>query len=150
MAVYHFLGVAALLLSTTLASPIDHLATRNITVIEAGLRCGNFPYTNAEAQDAFADAISHLRAGTSYNSATNTFPGVFRNGGTHEEVDAGSCRGLTLYEFPIRQDGREYTGGAPGPDRVVVAESARKHGAYEQCFLMTHTGAGGNLFVRCT
>ncbi|KAK0701890.1 hypothetical protein B0T26DRAFT_659341, partial [Lasiosphaeria miniovina] len=54
-----------------------------------------------------------------------------------------------LYEFPILPSGADYLGGAPGADRVVFADSVKTPGAYEQCFLMTHTGATGNLFVKC-
>jgi hypothetical protein len=45
--------------------------------------------------------------------------------------------------------GADYASGNPGPDRVVFADSNKTPGAYEQCFLMTHTGATGNLFVKC-
>jgi hypothetical protein len=41
-----------------------------------------------------------------------------------------------------------YTGGFPAADRAVFADNG--DGSYSQCFLMTHTGAVGNTFVKCT
>jgi hypothetical protein len=64
------------------------------------------------------------------------------------EVDASPCNGKTLYEFPVLAGGYMYTGGRPYADRVVIADNG--DGSYTQCFLMTHTGAAGNRFVKCT
>jgi heme A synthase len=50
-------------------------------------------------------------------------------------------------QLPILPGGREYTGGAPGPDRVVFADSEKRPGAYVQCFVMTHVGG---LYKKCT
>ncbi len=48
------------------------------------------------------------------------------------------------------RSGAIYTGGNPGADRVVVADSVITPGSYEQCFLMTHDGAPfNNGFVKC-
>jgi hypothetical protein len=74
MAVFHFFGLVALVLSTTtLASPMNQLETREASAANVGLRCGSFTYSNAVAQEGFGDAIAHLRAGTSYNSATSKY-----------------------------------------------------------------------------
>ena len=76
---------------------------------------------------------------------------MFRNGDPvyqKPEVDASPCNGKTLYEFPILNGGYMYTGGFPAADRAVFADNG--DGSYSQCFLMTHTGAVGNTFVKCT
>jgi hypothetical protein len=46
-------------------------------------------------------------------------------------------------EFPIKSSG-VYTGGSPGPDRVVFNTNGQYAGA------ITHTGASGNNFVGCS
>ncbi|KAG2414422.1 hypothetical protein HFD88_003613 [Aspergillus terreus] len=53
----------------------------------------------------------------------------------------------TLYEFPIFANGI-FTGGQPGPDRIVIKRKGKNKAVY--CGLMTHTGAVGNGFVRCS
>ncbi|KAI0444940.1 hypothetical protein F4803DRAFT_509608 [Xylaria telfairii] len=78
-----------------------------------------------------------------------SYPGVFRNGGNPPEVDPSPCRGKVLLEFPILTSGYDYTGGPPGAHRVVVAMHGGGSTAYDQCFLMTHQGASGNLFNKC-
>ena len=47
------------------------------------------------------------------------------------------------YEFPILSSYTVYTGGSPGPDRVIFDS----HGNFDS--LITHTGASGNNFVAC-
>ncbi|KAI1114909.1 Ribonuclease/ribotoxin [Nemania sp. NC0429] len=111
-----------------------------------GYNCGGWIFTGAEADNGFLDAIMARRNGTVYNG----YPHVFRNGGDPSEVDPTPCRGKTLFEFPILTSGQDYTGGPPGPHRVVVAPHGGTSTAYDQCFLMTHQGASGNLFIKCT
>ena len=48
------------------------------------------------------------------------------------------------YEFPILSSGEVYSGGSPGPDRVVFDGNGDLAG------LITHTGASGNNFDQCT
>jgi hypothetical protein len=149
MYVSQFLGlVAAALLSTTvLGSPLSVPEENALLDRRASYNCGGQTYTSAQAQDGFGDAIRHRQA----NSLVGRYPTEFRNGNAKSpEVDASPCAGMQLYEFPILHTGAQYTGGAPGPDRVVVADSNSSPGSYVQCFLMTHTGASGNLFKKCT
>ncbi|KAG8419417.1 hypothetical protein J3458_004285 [Metarhizium acridum] len=47
-------------------------------------------------------------------------------------------------EFPILKSGRIYSGGSPGPDRVVISDGCDLAG------VITHTGASGNNFVACS
>ncbi|KAK3370454.1 Ribonuclease/ribotoxin [Podospora didyma] len=47
------------------------------------------------------------------------------------------------YEFPIMNTFTVYTGGSPGPDRVIFDASGNLDS------VITHTGASGNNFVAC-
>ncbi len=47
------------------------------------------------------------------------------------------------YEFPILSSYSVYSGGSPGPDRVIFDS----HGNFDS--LITHTGASGDDFVAC-
>lgn len=47
------------------------------------------------------------------------------------------------YEFPILSSYDPYTGGSPGPDRVIFDSK----GAFDS--VITHTGASGDNFVAC-
>lgn len=47
------------------------------------------------------------------------------------------------YEYPIMKTYSVYTGGSPGPDRVIFDSK----GIFD--LLITHTGAIGNAFVAC-
>jgi hypothetical protein len=58
--------------------------------------------------------------------------------------------GVTLYEFPIKE-GDHYTGGDPGPDRVVLGETTLAGGTKSRffCLVMTHRGVADNGFKVC-
>lgn len=47
------------------------------------------------------------------------------------------------YEFPILSSFKVYTGGSPGPDRVIFDSK----GNFDS--VITHTGASGDDFVAC-
>ncbi|TBU34678.1 Ribonuclease/ribotoxin [Dichomitus squalens] len=47
-------------------------------------------------------------------------------------------------EYPVFQ-GATYTGGKPGPDRVIYQTNGGQF-----CGCITHTNEGGNTFVKCT
>ncbi|CAE6487597.1 unnamed protein product [Rhizoctonia solani] len=52
-----------------------------------------------------------------------------------------------FFEFPIFKS-QVYTGGSPGPDRVVIGSVNGEDAAF--CGLITHTGAAGrNGFLQC-
>ncbi|KAI1124298.1 Ribonuclease/ribotoxin [Nemania abortiva] len=141
------LVVATALFAPAFAAP-SGLDKARLEARFSGYDCGGTLFTVAEAQNGFGDAINAIRSDVVYSSGTRTYPGVFRNGGTNFELDPSPCAGKQLLEFPILASGNPYTGGDPGLHRVVVAE----HGdgtSFDQCFLMTHQGAEGNLFNKC-
>ncbi|KAM0811610.1 putative Ribonuclease T(1) [Seiridium cardinale] len=138
--------VVAVLSSAVLAAPTEDGKPN----IEARLTydCGGTVFTSTQAQEGYGDATTALKGDVVYRYGVRTYPGVFRNGGSSVELDPSPCAGKQLLEFPILASGSPYTGGTPGPHRVVMAE----HGdgtSYDQCFLMTHQGASGNLFNKC-
>lgn len=47
------------------------------------------------------------------------------------------------YEFPVLGSYVVYTGGSPGPDRVIFTKACVYEG------VITHTGASGNDFLQC-
>ncbi|KAI1405447.1 Ribonuclease/ribotoxin [Hypoxylon fuscum] len=146
MSTIRFVGLLAMMSVSVLASPFRNetfLAKRRTN----GYNCGGQTYTLVQANDAWGDGISLRRA----NSQKSGYPKEFRNGQAgNPEVEPSPCAGLQLYEFPILASGAEYNGGDPAADRAVFADSNSSPGSYEQCFLMTHTGASGNLFVKCS
>lgn len=60
------------------------------------------------------------------------------------------CKNVKLYEWPILEVG-SYTGGEPGPDRVVINEVKQKDGSFARtyCLTMTHRGQTDNSFGPC-
>ncbi|KAI0860054.1 Ribonuclease/ribotoxin [Xylaria cubensis] len=148
LAVQSLLLMAAALSASVFAAP----SGADMPKLEArynGYDCSGTRFTQAQADNGFGAAIEALRAGKVYYNGARSYPGVFRNGGNPPEVDPSPCRGKELLEFPILTSNIDYTGGPPGPHRVVVAMHGGGSTAYDQCFLMTHQGASGNLFVKC-
>ncbi|KAI1378541.1 Ribonuclease/ribotoxin [Hypoxylon crocopeplum] len=148
MSTIRFLGLVAMISAGVLSSPIGN-ETELVARIN-GYNCGGQTYTLTEADDAWGDGINRRRNGNYVYNGGTAYPEEFRNGQAgNPEVDPSPCAGLQLYEFPIKAGGAAYNGGFPGPDRAVFADSTSSPGSYVQCFLMTHTGASGNLFVKC-
>ncbi|KAK5656015.1 hypothetical protein OQA88_5153 [Cercophora sp. LCS_1] len=147
------LAVLSLASSFALASPVAVNATG--VELEArqskGYTCGTTKHTLTSVENAMGDGIRLRKALKTVAQGNGVvWPHEFRNGQANKpEVDPSPCAKLNLYEYPILASGADYTGGNPGPDRVVFADSNKTPGAFEQCFLMTHTGATGNLFVKC-
>ncbi|KAI1098720.1 Ribonuclease/ribotoxin [Jackrogersella minutella] len=150
MTTSRLVSIVALMSTLSFASPIRN-ETELIERQASGLNCGGQQYTQQQAQDAWGSGINRRQTGNYVYYGSTPYPEEFRNGQAgNPEVDPSPCAGLQLYEFPILAGGADYNGGNPGPDRVVFADSNTVSGAYVQCFLMTHTGAQGNLFVKCS
>ena len=73
------------------------------------------------------------------------------------------CSGSTYYEYPILSSGSTYSGGSPGPDRVVYEyvipvyfrdnpsahpTSISNYGAF--CGCIAHPGDSSNTFLQCS
>ncbi|KAI9155432.1 Guanyl-specific ribonuclease F1 [Paramyrothecium foliicola] len=99
--------------------------------------CGSVSYTAAQVSAASAAACEYFQNGDTAGSSN--YPHRYNN---YEGFDFKGYSG-PFQEFPILSSGRVYSGGSPGPDRVVITEDCREAGT------ITHTGASGNAFVAC-
>ncbi|KAF2217731.1 hypothetical protein CERZMDRAFT_4256, partial [Cercospora zeae-maydis SCOH1-5] len=104
---------------------------------QSATTCGGHSYSQSRVSAAYRQGLNYFNNGQQVG--TNRYPHRFNN------REGFSFPVAPPYQiFPIMQSGNVYTGGAPGPDRVVFNEAGRYAGA------ITHTGAGGNAFVGCS
>ncbi|KAJ7862146.1 guanyl-specific ribonuclease C2 [Mycena olivaceomarginata] len=95
---------ATILPSLALATPI--------TGPSGPVTCGTTVYSAAQLSSAATRGYSR------FTSPIDSFPHPFNNG---EGLPvAPSCSGSRLFEYPLIA-GRAYSGGDPGPDRVVFS-----------------------------
>ncbi|KAH7018115.1 Ribonuclease/ribotoxin [Microdochium trichocladiopsis] len=101
----------------------------------AAATCGSVFYSATAVNAASQRACTNYKNG----NAPGGYPHTFNNREGFSFAVAGP-----YLEFPIMSSGALYTGGSPGPDRVVInTNSCQQAGA------ITHTGASGNNFVKC-
>ncbi|KAH6719910.1 Ribonuclease/ribotoxin [Leptodontidium sp. 2 PMI_412] len=126
-------------LKTLLPLVLLFTTSTSIPVLEerAAATCGTTSYTAAAVNAASQKACSYYKAG----SAPGGYPHTYNN---YEGFKFGGVAG-PYQEFPILSSGALYTGGSPGPDRVIITVPACK-----QAGTITHTGASGNNFVACS
>ncbi|KAI1470110.1 ribonuclease-domain-containing protein [Daldinia caldariorum] len=124
-----FLPLAALLASVAAAPVVEDRAA------QAATTCGSTYYSATQVNQAAQKACSYYSSG----SAPGGYPHTYNN----YEGFSFSVSGPYL-EFPLLSSGSVYTGGSPGPDRVVINTSCKLAGE------ITHTGASGNNFVGCS
>ncbi|KAI0842198.1 ribonuclease-domain-containing protein [Hypoxylon sp. FL0890] len=102
---------------------------------QAATTCGSTYYSATAVNQAAQRACSDYNSG----SAPGGYPHTYNN----YEGFSFAVSGPYL-EFPLLSSGSVYTGGSPGPDRVVINTSCKLAGE------ITHTGASGNNFVGCS
>ncbi|KAJ1324147.1 ribonuclease U2 [Microdochium nivale] len=124
-------AVAAALSPQSQAGP-HHLDSRATAV---GATCGSVVYSAAAVSAAAQRACANYKN----NNTPGNYPHTFNNREGFVFATSGP-----YIEFPIMKSGSLYTGGAPGPDRVVVNRNS-----CDQAGAITHTGASGNNFVMC-
>lgn len=113
-------------------------STKDITIlVERGqacyATCGVTCYTQSTVKNGLSEG---------YNDYMN---GKTPHGYPHAYYDRDGFDLLVTgpyLEFPILHSYRAYTGGSPGPDRVVFNTQGEYAGA------VTHTGASGNMFAQ--
>ncbi|RFU75135.1 extracellular guanyl-specific ribonuclease [Trichoderma arundinaceum] len=96
--------------------------------------CGSVCYWQSDIDAALAKGYSLYSSGDDENS----YP--------HQYNDFEGFKFPTSapwYEFPILSSFKVYTGGSPGPDRVIFDSD----GNFDS--VITHTGASGDDFVAC-
>ncbi|KAM7196814.1 ribonuclease domain containing protein [Rhypophila sp. PSN 637] len=102
----------------------------------ASATCGGVYYSAAAVNAASVRACNFYKAGTTVGG----YPHTYNNYEGFTFAVAGPYQ-----EFPILSSGALYNGGSPGPDRVVINVPGCK-----QAGAITHTGASGNAFKKCT
>ncbi|KAE8267152.1 hypothetical protein A4X09_0g5191 [Tilletia walkeri] len=121
-----------------LALPAAILASPITTTFEKrapAVNCGGKAYTSTQVNRAVSYSNSDAAPSTTYPHTYNNYEG-FNFG--------GYCSDSSYSEYPLTSTG--YTGGSPGPDRVIVGQQSRTF-----CGAITHTGASSyNGFVRCS
>lgn len=119
------------------AIPVDgigHVAAGLETRATCVYTCGTICYWQSDITAAKNKGYSLHNSG----STLGGYPHVYNN---YEGFSFPTAS--PWYEFPILSSYNVYTGGSPGPDRVIFDNN----GAVDS--LITHTGASGNNFVGC-
>ncbi|KAK0392641.1 hypothetical protein NLU13_2136 [Sarocladium strictum] len=103
-----------------------------------GTTCGDNYYSADAVADASNAACNYYQQGETAGSSS--YPHQYN------DYEGFSFNGVSgpYQEFPILASGRIYSGGSPGPDRVIITEDCQQAG------VITHTGASGNDFVACS
>ncbi|KAH7038029.1 Ribonuclease/ribotoxin [Microdochium trichocladiopsis] len=122
--------VAALsALSSVAAGPIENRQSCQYT-------CGSVCYWAEDIQEAVAQGYGYYQDNQQVGS--NDYPHSYNNYEGLPLLVSGPYQ-----EFPILKTYKPYTGGSPGPDRVVFNTKG------QFAAVVTHTGASGNDFVSC-
>ncbi|KAG9125326.1 hypothetical protein FRC07_008087 [Ceratobasidium sp. 392] len=108
----------------------------------ADASCNEISFTADQIAAAASEAVDHIARGTDVGN--NNYPHVFNN---RERLTFNEGCKSPFFEFPLFTS-KVYTGGSPGPDRVVVGSVNGTDAAF--CGVMTHTGAPQrNGFILC-
>ncbi|KAK4172720.1 Ribonuclease/ribotoxin [Triangularia setosa] len=105
----------------------------------AQVSCGNNNWSKAQLDEATTEACRLFEEREQLGN--NKYPHRFNNREGLVFAASGPYQ-----EFPIVRNGA-YSGGAPGPDRIVFNPDLNGNCVYVGT--MTHTGAGGNAFNMC-
>ncbi|KAG6036496.1 hypothetical protein E4U41_005701 [Claviceps citrina] len=99
--------------------------------------CGSTEYSSEAVAKAADASCQRVKKGTAVGS--NSYPHQYKN------FEKFSLKGLSgpFYEFPILASGQIYSGGSPGPDRVIITKDCTQAG------VLTHQGAKNNAFREC-
>ena len=122
--------IIALSASTTLASPLNLLQSRQ----DCADTCGSTCYSQSDIDTAVQQGFSDLQSGQN----PDKYPHQYK-----DYEDFSFPDQPPFYEFPILASERSFTGGKPGADRVVFDGNGNFEG------VITHQGASGNDFVQC-
>ncbi|QUC21142.1 uncharacterized protein UV8b_05385 [Ustilaginoidea virens] len=104
----------------------------------AGTTCGTVVYSGSAVQAAADAACDYVLDGG--EAGSSSYPHRYND---YEGFYFGGVPG-PYQEFPILASGAIYSGGRPGPDRVIITDDCEISG------VITHTGASGNSFVGCS
>ncbi|KAK4119157.1 ribonuclease-domain-containing protein [Parathielavia appendiculata] len=124
----------ALLSVSAAPLPAEPEAEGQVEARACAWTCGSVCYQTTHVQAALSKGYSLQQSGDDINN----YPHRYNN---YEGFDFPTS-GL-WYEFPIMSSYRVYTGGSPGPDRIIFDS----RGALDA--LITHTGTSSGDFVAC-
>ena len=136
--------------STPIIRPITSTVSKSSSsassTADPNVICGNgtsaHVYTPVQVRAAQDEGCRHLRANTTLGP--QHYPHQYKN----MEGFTTFRTNFPWYEFPMLIEGAVYTGGSPGPDRVVFDF---KGGMCDYSGSITHTGAPNlNGFVGCS
>ncbi|RMD44513.1 hypothetical protein DV735_g727, partial [Chaetothyriales sp. CBS 134920] len=99
--------------------------------------CGSTCYWQSDIDAALEQGYSLYQSGD--KAGSSSYPHTYNNYEGFSFPVSGPYQ-----EFPILSSYEVYTGGSPGPDRVIFNTDG------EYADLITHTGASGNNFVDCS
>ncbi|EPQ32425.1 uncharacterized protein PFL1_00621 [Pseudozyma flocculosa PF-1] len=97
--------------------------------------CGSTYYSSTQVNRAVNNAIQDAASSTTYPHTYNNYEGF---------DFSDYCSSGPFEEFPLVKSSYGYTGGSPGPDRVIYNPNTGRF-----CGAITHTGASNNAFVGC-
>ena len=126
-----------LLLPLTLFLPTLTLSTPLLQPRQCAETCGTTCYSSSDISAAVQQGYTYYSNDETVGS--DKYPHQYEDYEGFTFPDSGP-----YYEFPILSDEEVYSGGSPGPDRVIFTGE----GSYEG--VITHTGASGNDFLQCT
>ncbi|RMZ91142.1 hypothetical protein DV736_g1599, partial [Chaetothyriales sp. CBS 134916] len=122
----------AALTATTTTVAIPTLKVRDSCVETCGSTC----YWQSDIDAAVNKGYSDYQSGTT--EGDDSYPHTYNNYEGFDFPVSGPYQ-----EFPILSSYQVYSGGSPGPDRVIFNTDGDYAGT------ITHTGASGNDFVAC-
>ncbi|KAH8703970.1 Ribonuclease/ribotoxin [Talaromyces proteolyticus] len=130
MKISQLTATLVLLVNSTQATAIFRVRQSSCTET-----CGSTCYQQSDIDAALNEGYSDYQSG----SEAGDYPHQYNDyEGFSFPVDG------PYQEFPILSSYEVYTGGSPGPDRVIFNEQGQYAG------VITHTGASGDDFVECT
>ncbi|KAM5368092.1 hypothetical protein ACJZ2D_009696 [Fusarium nematophilum] len=111
------------------ATPVEERASCVYT-------CGSTCYWQSDIDAALNKGYSLYQSGSTLGSGD--YPHQYNDREGFDFPTSGPW-----YEFPILASFKVYSGGSPGPDRVIFDSNGNLDS------LITHTGASGDNFVGC-
>ncbi|PWN99640.1 putative ribonuclease T1 [Tilletiopsis washingtonensis] len=122
------LFLVSALCALTLGAPIERRAT------PSSVSCGGRSYSASQINGAISNGVNDRASSSSYPHRYNNYEGF---------DFSDRCSSTSFQEFPLKSS--PYTGGSPGPDRVIYGTNS---GAF--CGAIYHASSSDNSFVRCS
>ncbi|EGP89360.1 unnamed protein product [Zymoseptoria tritici ST99CH_1A5] len=132
---FSLLSSALLFATAAFSAPVAEPA--ELEIRQQATYCGNQYYSASQVSAAVNKGYNYYANGQQVGSGN--YPHQYNNREGFSFAVSGPYQ-----EFPILASGSTYSGGSPGPDRVVFNTRGQWGGT------ITHTGASNNNFVGCS